>query len=182
MTHVFYLHYTSDGGRDYIYSSHCLFQVDLDYATGGERDHYGSCVLELTCTNLISAEAIKTVTSNKYQPFGDWMAKVTCPVGHFLVAFRMRVEAYLGAEVWEEDVGVTDFVFRCRGPGLSPPPGTTIYTDIVGVGLDMGTWMSWSAECPLGSAICAVHVLMEDCSRTDDCAAINDVRCVCCDF
>ena len=155
------------------------FQVDLEYAIVGPRDYYGSCVLELTCTDLITTEAVKTVTSYDYQPLGDWMPKVTCPAGHFLVAFRMRVLPYV--DHGADDVAVTDFEFRCRGPGLNPIGGT-IYTDIVGVGLEIGSWGPWSDECPLGSAICSVKVLMESCYDASDCAAINDAKFVCCDY
>ena len=88
----------------------------------------------------------------------------------------MRVDDYSGPLL--DDVAVSDFEFRCRGPGLDGG----IYIDIVGVGLNRGDWGQWSSECPLGSAICAIQILMEDCSSASDCAAINDAKFVCCDF
>ena len=63
------------------------------------------------------------MTSSNYQPLADWMTKSTCPMGHFLVAVRMRVLSDVGS--WD-DVAVSDFEFRRRGPGprvLTTPLG-----------------------------------------------------------
>ena len=155
-------------------------QIDIHYFEDTDKDDYGSCVLELTCTNLNSADIVNTVTSSNDQAFGEWKPKVTCPTNHFLVAFRMRVDGDLG--YYLDDVAVTDFEFRCRGPGLGPELGDAIYTDIVGVELEMGSWGLWSTECPLGSAICSIQVKVEDCSGAFDCTVINDAKFVCCDF
>ena len=138
-------------------------------------DDLGSNVLELTCTYLTSRETAATVASYDYQPFGDWMSKVTCPEDYFMVSFRMRMEQDMYSS---DDIATVDFNFKCRGPGLSG----TAYTDLAGVGLDMGTWGSWSDECPPGSAICAVQTFVEDCSTESDCTTINDAKFVCCDF
>ena len=116
-----------------------------------------------------------TVTSADYQAFGDWTPVVTCPPDYFMVQFRLRTQPGLG---WEpDDIAVTDFNFVCRGPGLH---GTS-YTVLAGVGLDAGYWSGRSTECPLGSAICSVQVLMEDCADQSDCTTINTARFACCD-
>ena len=148
----------------------------MNYDNAGlTPDDYGSCALELICTYLNSAESAGTVMSSSNKILADWLPKITCPLDYFLVAFKLRTQSYLQSS---DDIAVADFTFRCHGPGLTG----TYYTDLVGFGLNMGTWGSWSAECPPGSAICSLQTRVENCSTTGDCTAIDDAKFVCCDF
>ena len=153
-----------------------IFQIDIIYDNLGlTPDDYGSCALQLICTDLNLTGKTATVTSSVNEVLADWMSEVTCPVNYFLVAFKMKSESPIGSS---DDIAVGDFNFRCRGPGLD---GTS-YTDLAGAGLDRGSWGAWSDECPPGSAICAIQTSVEDMTNEDDCTAINDAEFICCDY
>ncbi|CAI9162930.1 unnamed protein product [Rangifer tarandus platyrhynchus] len=96
--------------------------------------------------------------------WGRWSESLWCPVGGFLVAFSLRVEAPV---TFGDNTAANNVRFLCSDG-----------TELQGPGLTWGDFGDWSESCPKG--ICGLQTKIEQPQGLRDDTAINDARFLCC--
>nr|XP_005906157.1 PREDICTED: vitelline membrane outer layer protein 1 homolog [Bos mutus] len=96
--------------------------------------------------------------------WGWWSEPLWCPVGGFLVAFSLRVEAPV---TFGDNTAANNVRFLCSDG-----------TELQGPGLTWGDFGNWSELCPKG--ICGLQTKIQQPQGLLDDTAINDALFFCC--
>ena len=96
--------------------------------------------------------------------WGWWSEPLWCPVGGFLVAFSLRVEAPV---TFGDNTAANNVRFLCSDG-----------TELQGPGLTWGDFGNWSELCPKG--VCGLQTKIQQPQGLLDDTAINDALFFCC--
>jgi len=146
-------------------------QIKNEGAGGDDTSVNG---VEINCFNVDTKQEVAERASGVGN-WGSWQADRDCDPGHYVVAFQLLVEPSQGSG---DDTGVNGIRVKCRGPGLIGMSYETI--EEKGTYWSTSRWGSWSQECPLGTAVCAIQTKLESSQGWGDDASIADVKMFCC--
>eukprot|EP00775_Hariotina_reticulata_P012756 gene12756-12885_t len=135
------------------------FNARVQSRQGIWRDDTALNAISIRCTNSSGAQTATDVRPHNGW-VGDWWGYYNCPVGQHIVGFQMQVE---GSQGPADDTAANTVKVRCSGGG-----------ELVHTTTNWGTWGSW-AQCPSGTAVCAVKVKIEQ-NGVADPTALTDAQ------
>ncbi|KAL4235343.1 Vitelline membrane outer layer protein 1 [Mactra antiquata] len=141
-----------------------------------QYDNTALNALKIVCKDRTGA--IRGYGTSKVGTFGTWGAGTYCKGRgsrtDFLTAFRLQAQQGSAIEA-------SYAAFKCRGLSSCNKYEYEIVQS-PGHGI-CGSWSSWSASCPTGSAVCGIKTRVETnrgCYRDD--TGLNDAIFYCCDL
>lgn len=142
------------------------FSARVQSAQGFWYDDTALNAVRATCSNEVGTQtAAGLIPSGGGGQTGSWQGYSTCPPGRHITAMRLQVE---GSQGPADDTAANTLKVRCSD-------GTT---ELSHSSPGWGGWSGW-VSCPVGTAVCAFKVKIEQPGAADP-TALNDIELACC--